>query len=92
MQRATLEIQQVLKNLRDIKHAEAINEKCIAIYQLENDGDVILRGALGRLFKEEEHHPVLVIKWKEVYENLESATDRCEDVANIIQGVVIEAS
>ena len=45
--------------------------------------------ALARLFKEEKD-PITVLKWKEVYENLENATDRCEDVANIIEGVVLE--
>jgi len=89
--RATTEIGQALKNLRNTKKAEAINEKCIAIYQLENDADVILRGALARLFKEETE-AALIIKWKEIYEHLEKASDRCEDVANIIQGVLIEAS
>ena len=44
---------------------------------------------MARLFKEEKD-PVMVIKWKEVYENLENASDRCEDVANIIEGVILE--
>ncbi|MCX7020456.1 MAG: DUF47 family protein [Candidatus Sumerlaeota bacterium] len=74
-----------------MKNAREIEEKCIMIYQLENDGDVILRAALVRLFKESSD-PIEVIKWKEILELLEKAVDRCEDVANIIQGVVIEAS
>ena len=45
--------------------------------------------AVARLFKEASD-PLLVMKWKEVYEALEAATDRCEDVANIIEGVVLE--
>ena len=44
---------------------------------------------VARLFREE-RDPITVIKWKEIYENLESAADRCEDVANIIEGVVLE--
>ena len=44
---------------------------------------------MARLFREEKD-PITVIKWKEVYESLESATDSCEDVANIIEGVVLE--
>ncbi|MEI7632675.1 MAG: DUF47 family protein [bacterium] len=89
--RATREIGEALKYLRDMKNAREIEEKCIMIYQLENDGDVILRAALVRLFKESSD-PIEVIKWKEILELLEKAVDRCEDVANIIQGVVIEAS
>ena len=49
----------------------------------------ILRRSVARLFKEEKD-PITVIKWKEIYENLESASDRCEDVANIIEGVILE--
>jgi hypothetical protein len=48
-----------------------------------------LRRSVARLFKEEKD-PITVIKWKEIYENLENATDRCEDVANIIEGVILE--
>ena len=44
---------------------------------------------MARLF-DEEKDPVTIIKWKEIYENLEIATDRCEDVANIIEGIVLE--
>ena len=50
-----------------------------------------LRAAIARLFKEAKD-PIFVIKWKEIYELLETATDRCEDVANIIEGVVLENS
>jgi uncharacterized protein Yka (UPF0111/DUF47 family) len=46
---------------------------------------------LAALFREEKD-PITVIKWKEIYETLEEATDRCEDVANIIEGVVLENS
>jgi uncharacterized protein len=59
------------------------------VNRLENDGDAILRIAVARLFKEV-RDPITVIKWKEIYELLEDATDRCEDVANIIEGVVLE--
>lgn len=89
--RATTEIEEALKCLRNInKDGETIQQRCIAIYQLENDGDAVLRAALVRLFREQD--AVLIIKWKEIFERLEKATDRCEAVANIIQGVVIEAS
>jgi mannan endo-1,4-beta-mannosidase len=49
------------------------------------------RDSLARLFREEKD-PITIMKWKEIYELLESATDRCEDVANIIEGVVLENS
>ena len=78
-------------SIRDLKRPNGILEHCIEINRLENVADNILRGALARLFREEKD-PIAVIKWKEIYETLESATDRCEDVANIIEGVVLENS
>jgi predicted phosphate transport protein (TIGR00153 family) len=77
--------------LRNVRDPAAILKKCVDINRLENEADAILRRSVARLFKEEKD-PIFVIKWKEVYENLESATDRCEDVANIIEGVVLENS
>ncbi len=90
MVKCAIEIEGAVKGLRNIGNADVINKHCIEIYRLENAADQILRDALVRLFKEKD--AMLVIKWKEIYERLEKATDRCEQVANIIQGVVIEAS
>ncbi len=89
--KSTTEIQDALRNLRNLKNPEKIDKNCVVIHELEHDGDIILRKALVRLFAEEKD-TVMVIKWKEIFEILEHATDRCEDVANVIQGVVIEAS
>jgi predicted phosphate transport protein (TIGR00153 family) len=90
--KATTEIDGAIRNLRHLKKGEAAIDKCCrAIYEAENAGDQILRAALARLFKEEKE-TALVIKWKDIFERLEVATDRCEDVANIVQGIVIEAS
>lgn len=89
--KAAREIEVALMGLRSLKETDAIKSRLINIHQLENEGDTILRAALMRLFKEETN-PILVIKWKEIFERLEKATDRCEEVANIIEKIVIEAS
>ena len=78
-----------LRGLRTLKDSQATLKLCIDINRLENEADAILRRSVARLFKEEKD-PITIIKWKEVYENLENATDRCEDVANIIEGVILE--
>jgi len=80
-----------VSGIRDLGKQNAILQHCIEINRLENVADSILRGALVRLFREEKD-PIAIIKWKEIYETLEAATDRCEDVANIIEGVVLENS
>ena len=82
---------EAVAGFRDLKHSQAILDKCIEINRLENEADALLRGSLARLFREEKD-PIAIMKWKEIYELLETATDRCEDVANIIEGVVLENS
>lgn len=89
--RACVSLGKAVHGLRNLDNIEEIRQCCIDIHQMENDGDVAMRAALVRLMKEEKD-PILVIKWKEIFEMLERATDSCEDVANIIEGVVVEAS
>ena len=64
-------------------------EICVEINRLENEADAIYRRAIADLFKPG-NDPIMVMKWRDIFDNLESATDRCEDVANIVEGVVLE--
>jgi predicted phosphate transport protein (TIGR00153 family) len=89
LRRATQLVVGACQLLRNVKDPQAILKQCVDINRLENEADAILRRAVARLF-DEEQNPVMIIKWKEVYENLESAADRCEDVANIIESVVLD--
>ncbi len=75
--------------LSNIKDARPILDLCVAINRLENNADTVLRRGLARLFKES-NDPMLVMKWRDIYESLETATDRAEDVANVIEGIVLE--
>ncbi len=81
----------LLPKLRDPEVAEAALKNCEEIDQLESDADRVMRGAMSRLFREEPDTREL-IKLKAVYEHLESISDRCEDVANLIEGIVLENS
>ena len=87
--RATETTVVAIGGLRDLKKTQIILDACIEVNRLENEGDEILRAAMAGLFRDAKD-PLLVLKWKAVYEALEDATDRCEDVANIIEGVVLE--
>src|SRR5215472_7919980 len=87
--RSTESVAVAVSGLKNVKQSKAILDACIEVNRLENEGDEILRGALAELFRGAKD-PLLVLKWKEVYEALENATDRCEDVANVIEGVVLE--
>ena len=87
--RATEAVAVAVAGLRNLKRPDAILTACIEVNRLENECDEILRAALADLFRSASD-PLLVLKWKEVCEALENATDRCEDVANVIEGVVLE--
>jgi predicted phosphate transport protein (TIGR00153 family) len=89
LHRSALQVEAATRGLRSLKTPQATLKLCIDINRLENEADAILRRSVARLFKEEKD-PITIIKWKEIYENLENATDRCEDVANIIEGVILE--
>jgi predicted phosphate transport protein (TIGR00153 family) len=66
-----------------------VHERAIEVNRLENTADDVLDEALGRLF-EEEKNAIAVMKWKEMFDLLEQATDRCEDVANTLESVVVK--
>lgn len=85
--RATAEIHAAVSRLEKPDH---ILEHCIKINSLENEGDRIVRAAIADLF-EQEKNPVELLKWKEILEVLETATDKCEDVANILEAVVLKS-
>jgi uncharacterized protein len=66
-----------------------VAESAVEINRLENESDRVHQNAVRRLF-EEERDPVAIIKWKEILDFLEDASDRCEDVANVLEGVVVK--
>ena len=80
---------QAIHLLDNMKNAGEIIKIASEIERLESDADRVLRNAMSKLFREEEDVKSL-IKYKAVYELLESITDKCEDVANTIQGIVVE--
>ncbi len=86
---ATLEVQKGVANLHDMKNAKAILGNCIQINKLENDGDHLRDAAVAELVKSSKD-AVEILIWKEIYESVETAIDRCEDVADVLEGVVLE--
>ncbi len=86
---ATDEIEKALPKLRNRSKLKNVLEQCVEINRLENEADKIFRSAMGALFDNTEDIAE-VIKWREIYEHMESATDRCEDVANVLEGVALK--
>jgi predicted phosphate transport protein (TIGR00153 family) len=82
-------LKKIVHGLRDMKNIDMMQETFVKIHTLENEGDTILRVAVARLF-EEEKDVFELIKWKEIYERIEEAIDICEDVSNIVEGIVLK--
>jgi len=82
------QIVKLMPHLKGLKW-DAIKPYCIEINRLENEADRVTRKALGDLF-DGQTSPLDVIKWRDIYEMLEEASDKCEDVAGVVEGIVLK--
>jgi predicted phosphate transport protein (TIGR00153 family) len=89
LERQVKALSEAMGMLHDRRKPEPLRECIVRVHTLENDADDILRPAIGGLFRDEQD-PRLILKWKEVYEHVEKATDRCEDVADHIENILLE--
>jgi uncharacterized protein Yka (UPF0111/DUF47 family) len=87
VQLCAIEIEKAVKSIRSITDPSVIEERCIEVNRLENIADNVLGQAIIELFRTED--AVTIIKLKDIYENLEIATDMCEDVANVLSDIAI---
>ena len=87
----------ILKSTRELHRGvtrlstkmDEVFEHCVEVNSLENEADRVCRDAIAQLF-DREQDPIYILKWKEIYETLETATDRCEDAANVLEGVALK--
>jgi hypothetical protein len=79
----------VLQAVRVLEQHDGVLPHCIEINRLENEGDRLSRILIAQLFKDE-RDPVEIIKWKEIIEVLETAIDKCEDVANVLETICLK--
>ncbi len=86
---AATEVERAMPQLRHRAQFKQILERCVEINRLENLADEVFRSAMGALFTNTTDIAE-IIKWREIYEHMESATDRCEDVANVLEGVALK--
>jgi len=87
---STVEIESAVKGIRSIKDPRYVEERCIEVNRLENLADDVLAQAVTDLFKTTD--AIAIIKLKDIYEHLETATDNCEDVANVLSDIAIRHS
>lgn len=76
-------------SLKDRKHSRRTLDYCVEINRLENEGDMIHKAAIAELFSDHKE-AVEIIKWRDIYDHMESAIDMCEDVADTVEGIVVK--
>lgn len=90
LDRASAVVADMVAIVKDFKRMDEQRERFEQLHALENEGDRIFHGALADLFKTYKHDPLYVIKLKEIYDTIEQAIDRCEDIADIVEGILLE--
>ena len=88
LRKAAFNVDEGINLLRNFKEAKQIREFCLEIHTLENEGDTLLRKATAELFTKKD--PIEIIKMKELYDDMEAAIDRCEDVADVIGDILVK--
>ena len=86
---AALEVERAIPQLRHRTELKKMLPRCVEINRLENVADEVFRSAQAELF-DNTTDMAQIIKWREIYEYMESATDRCEDVSNVLEGVALK--
>jgi len=84
----TVKVEEAISRLPDHRRLRDILPYCVELNRLENVADELFRKAMAELFHSE-IAPAEIIKWRDIYRQLEAATDRCEDVANLLEGIVL---
>jgi predicted phosphate transport protein (TIGR00153 family) len=84
--RAATQVEAAVRNMKD---GRLVNAKARELKKLEEEGDALYHDAMGALFAQATD-PIAVIKWKELYDNIEDALDQCEDVANVLQSIALK--
>lgn len=78
-----------VSGLRDLKKPQLIMDNCIEANRLENVGDQLRDMVIGKLF-DDNTDPIKIIKWKEIYQDAETVLDQCEDVANVVESIMVK--
>ena len=86
---AIVKVKGIIHGMRNTKNSKMILNGCVEINTLENAGDVVLRTIMANLF-ENEKDAIELVKWKDIFQLLEEGIDVCEDVSNIVEGIVLK--
>jgi hypothetical protein len=76
--------------MRNMKQSKIVMDACVEVNRLENVGDAMRDKMLGELFDGSNHDPLFIIKWKEIYQDAETVLDICEDVAHVVESILVK--
>jgi predicted phosphate transport protein (TIGR00153 family) len=83
-------VQHLATALAELKGLHGVQKELVALKELEDEGDRVVRDAIADLFKDPRIDPLIVIRWKDIFESLEDALDACETAANVIGNIVVK--
>jgi len=89
LNQAIIKVKEIIHAMRNMKNSKMILDGCVEINTLENAGDIVLRTIMANLF-ENEKDAIELVKWKDIFQLLEEGIDVCEDVSNIVEGIVLK--
>jgi len=89
IEQSVIALATAVRGVRNLKNAKIITEACIEINRLENLGDHLRDEVIGKLF-DNSFDPLYIIKWKDIFQDAETALDQCEDVANVIESIMVK--
>jgi predicted phosphate transport protein (TIGR00153 family) len=83
-------VEQLERALANLKGLRGVQDALVVVKRMEDEGDRVVRDAIGSLFKESRTDPLVVIRWKDIFEGLEDALDSCETAANVLANIVVK--
>ncbi|QQR99225.1 MAG: DUF47 domain-containing protein [Sphingobacteriales bacterium] len=86
------ELKNAIYGLRDIKNLKSVNDSCLKVHSYESKVDLLYSEAMGDLIRNNKDNPVRIIVMKDLYEDLELISDKCQDVSNVVESIVIKYS
>ena len=89
IQSSVIALSEAVTGLRNIKKSDSIMKHCIEVNRLENMGDHLRDTLIGKLFNKSKD-PIHIIKWKEIFQECETTLDRCEDVVNVVEAIIVK--
>ena len=88
LEESAIDMEAAVKEFHNFRRNRRVHDHCIQIKRIENEADELLKHALAALFKSTD--PMNVIKWKEIYETIEDAHDKCSHIANTLEGIIVK--